>query len=57
MRTMASGLHTEQVTLLPLDLMPDKYNSRERRVNFYGEILRRVETVGGIRGAAIADRV
>ena len=57
MRTMSSGLRTEKVAVFPLDLMPDKYSSWQRRVNFYNEVLRRVEALGGVRGVAIADRV
>jgi putative ABC transport system permease protein len=57
MQTMSSGMRTEKVAMFPLDLMPDKYSSWQRRVSFYDEVLRRVETIGGIRAAAIADRV
>lgn len=57
LRTMNSGMQTEQVAVFPLDLMPGRYASWQRRVNFYDEVLRRAESVGGIRGAAIADRI
>ena len=57
LRTLNSGLRTEQVAVFPLDLMPDRYASWQRRVNFYGEVLRSVESVGSVRGAAIVDRL
>lgn len=57
LRTMNSGLRTEQVAVFPLDLMADQYASWQGRVNFYDEVIRRVESVEGIRRAAIADRI
>ena len=57
LRTLNSGLRTEQVSVVSLDLMPDRYASWSSRVSFYDEVLRRVESVPGVRQAAIADRL
>ena len=57
LRTLNSGLRTEQVSVFPLDLMPDRYSSWPSRTKFYDEVLRRVESIPGVRQAAIADRL
>ena len=57
LRTLNSGLRTEQVSVFPLDLMPDRYSSWSSRIKFFSEVLRRVESIGGVRQAAIADRL
>jgi putative ABC transport system permease protein len=57
MSGMNTGVHTDHVLLFPLDLMPDKYTSWQQRINFYDDVLRRVQTIPGLNGAAIASRV
>jgi putative ABC transport system permease protein len=57
MSTMSTGLRTDHILMTPLDLMPDRYENWRKRVNFYEEVLRRVETIPGVRGAGIASRV
>jgi putative ABC transport system permease protein len=57
MSTMNTGVHAEHVVLFPLDLMPDKYDSWQRRVNFYEEVIRHIKTIPGVSEAAIASRV
>ena len=57
MNTMATGIRTDHVATFPLDLMPDRYESFDRRAGFYDDVLRRVETIPGVKGASIASRV
>jgi len=57
MNGMSTGVHSDHVLLFPLDLMPDKYASSQRRVNFYDDVLRRARGVPGVGEAAIASRV
>lgn len=57
MSGMSTGLRSDHVLLFPLDLMPDKYDAWQQRVNFYDDVLRRVSTIPGTGGAAIACRV
>ncbi len=54
---MSTGVRTDHVLLFPLDLMPDKYESWQRRVNFYDDVLQKVQTIPGLSGTAIASRV
>ncbi len=57
MSTMSTGLRTDHILMLSLDLMPDRYTIWQKRVNFYDEVLRRVEAIPGVRQAGIASRV
>ena len=57
MSTMPTGLRTEHVALFPLDLMPDRYESWERRVNFYQQAIDRAAAIPGVTAAAVASRV
>jgi putative ABC transport system permease protein len=57
MSTLQTGLRTQHVMATQLDLMPDRYQTPQSRVNFYSEVLRRVSGIPGIRGAAITSRV
>jgi putative ABC transport system permease protein len=57
MSEMKSGLRTDHVLMVSLDLMPDRYADWGKRVAFYDEALRRVNTIAGIQGTAIASRV
>jgi putative ABC transport system permease protein len=56
MSARSTGVRTDHVLLFPLDLMPEKYDSWQRRVNFYDDVLRHVRTIPGLSGAAIASR-
>ena len=49
--TMSTGVRTDHLAMFPLDLMPDRYESFDRRAAFYDEVLRRVETIPGVTGA------
>jgi putative ABC transport system permease protein len=57
MSTLRTGLRTDHILLVSLDLMPDRYAVWRKRVNFYDEVLRRVKTIPGIQGTAIASRM
>src|SRR5215831_10723303 len=57
MSTMRTGIRTEHVVLFPLDLMPDRYDSWDRRVNFYQEAIQRAASIPGVSDAAVASRV
>lgn len=57
MSNMNSGLRTDHILISSLDLMPTRYSIPRKRVDFYNEVLERVETIPGVRGAAIASRV
>lgn len=57
MSGMSTGVYTEHVLLTPLDLMPEKYDSWQKRVNFYDDVLRRIQSIPGLNGAAISSRV
>jgi putative ABC transport system permease protein len=57
MSTMRTGVRTEQVAIFPLDLMPDRYDSPVRRVNFYQEAIERAASIPGVSEAAVASRV
>jgi putative ABC transport system permease protein len=57
MSTMPTGVRTEHVTLFPLDLMPDRYDSWDRRVNFYTEAIRRASSIPGVSAAAVTSRL
>ena len=55
--TVATGVRTDHVTLFPLDLMPDRYQTFDRRAAFYQDVLRRVEALPGVKAAGITSRV
>jgi predicted permease len=57
MSTLRTGLRTDHILMVSLDLMPDRYAVWRKRVNFYDEVLRRVKTIPGIQGTAIASRM
>jgi len=57
MRGMATGIQSDQVSMLWLILNPHRYESFPQRAAFYDETLRRVRALPGVRLAAIASRV
>ncbi len=57
MSTMNTGLRADHILISSLDLMPSRYDLWRKRSNFYDEVLQRVETIPGVRGAAIASRM
>jgi putative ABC transport system permease protein len=57
MYTMSTGMRTDHVAMFPLDLMPDRYESWDKRAHFYDDVLQRVETIPGVKAAGIASRV
>ncbi len=57
MATTATGLRTAGILAFPLDLMPDRYQNAQARVNFYDAVLERVQTLPGVSAASIASRV
>ncbi len=57
MRSMATGIQSDQVSVLWLILNPHHYENFADRSAFYDEILRRVRALPGVRVSAIASRV
>jgi len=57
MSTERTGLRAENVTIVHLDLMPDRYQTWEARGRFYDEVLRRVSALPGVADAAITSRI
>jgi putative ABC transport system permease protein len=57
MRGMATGIRSDQVSILWLILNPHRYENFPERAAFYDEILRRVRALPGVSSAAIASRV
>jgi predicted permease len=57
MSTMNTGLRTDHILMVPLDLMPNRYQAWQKRVTFYDQVLERVETVPGVMTAGIASKV
>jgi predicted permease len=57
MLTMPRGMQTEHVAMVPLDLMPGRYEAFEQRATFYDRVLQGVETIPGVRAAGITSRV
>jgi putative ABC transport system permease protein len=55
--TEQTGLRTGGVTVVHLDLMPDRYQSFEARGRFYDEVLRSVSGLPGVADAAITSRI
>ena len=52
-----TGLRAAGVTIVHLDLMPDRYQTWEARGRFYDEVLRRVIALPGVTDAAITSRI
>ena len=57
MRGTATGIQSDQVSVLWLILNPHHYENFAARSAFYDETLRRVRALPGVRAAAIASRV
>jgi len=57
MSTVGTGLRAAGVTVVHLDLMPDRYQTWEARGRFYDEVLRRVSGLPGVADAAITSRI
>lgn len=57
MSTERTGLRAASVTIVHLDLMPDRYQTWEARGRFYDEVLRRVSALPGVADAAITSRI
>ncbi len=57
MRGMATGIRSDQVSILWLILNPHRYENFPERAAFYDETLRRVRALPGVCSAAIASRV
>jgi putative ABC transport system permease protein len=57
MSTMNTGLRTDHILMVPLDLMPNRYQVWQKRVTFYDDVLERVETIPGVIEAGIASKV
>jgi putative ABC transport system permease protein len=57
MNAAPPGLHLMDMLEMPLDLMPDRYQTFEARGRFYDDVLRRAGAVPGVAAAAITSRV
>jgi len=57
MSTMGTGIRTDHTLMVPLDLMPNRYQAWQKRVNFYDDVLQHVETIPGVMQAGIASKV
>jgi predicted permease len=57
MNSMNTGLHVNDVLMMSLDLMPQRYDDWQKRLQFYDQVLRRVQMIPGVHGAAVASRV
>lgn len=57
MSARRSDLRVENISVVPLDLMPDRYQSWESRGRLYDEVLRRTSAIPGVASAAITSRI
>jgi predicted permease len=57
MSAARTDLRVANVSVVPLDLMPDRYQSWDSRGRFYAEVLRRTSEIPGVTSTAITSRI
>ena len=57
MSATPAGLLADRIVEVPLDLMPDRYQTGEAHDRFYDAVLRRTSDLPGVASAAIASRI